>query len=210
MLEFYYAPGTVSPATHIALEDAGAEYRPHRLNFEKEEQRSPEYLAINPKGRAPALVTPRGVLTETPALLAFVAQSYPAARLAPLDDPFAFGQIQAFNNFLCATLHVAHAHKVRGHRWVDDEAAIAAMQRKVPESVGACFAYIEDHALAGKYVMGETYSIADPYLFTAAQWMEADSIDPAKFPKVLAHREMMRQRKSVQDALRMESEGTGT
>ncbi len=210
MLDFYYAPGTVSPATHIALEDAGAEYRPHRLDLSKEEQRRPEYLAINPKGRVPALVTSRGVLTETPAMLAFVAQSYPAAQLAPLDDPFAFGQIQAFNTYLCSTLHVAHAHKGRGHRWVDDDAAIAAMQRKIPETVGACFAYIEEQALVGPYFMGETYSIADAYLFTVAQWMELDSIDPAKFPKVLAHREMMSQRKSVQDALRMESEGTGT
>ena len=209
MLELYYSPGTVSPATHIALEDTGAEYSLHRLNFEKEEQRGAKYMAINPKGRVPALATPRGVLTETPAMLAYVAQSYPAAKLAPLDDPFAFGQIQAFNTYICSTLHVAHAHRMRGHRWVDDEAAIAAMQRKIPETVSACFAYIEENALAGKYAMGETYSIADPYLFTVAQWMEMDGVDPAQFPKVLTHREMMRQRKSVQDALRMEAEGTG-
>ena len=209
MLEFYYSPGTVSPATHIALEDAGAEYSLHRLDFQNEEQRGSEYLAINPKGRVPALVTPRGVITETPALLAYVAQSYPAAQLAPLDDPFAFGQIQAFNTYLCSTLHVAHAHRMRGNRWVDDEAASAAMKRKIPETVGACFAYIEEHVFVGPYVMGDTYSIADAYLFTVAQWMEMDSVDPAQFPKVLAHREMMRQRKSVQDALRMESEETG-
>ena len=131
MLELYFSPGTVSHATHIALEDAGAEYSLHRLNFEKEDQRGAEYMAINPKGRVPALATPRGVLTETPAMLAYVAQSYPAAKLAPLDDPFAFGQIQAFNTYICSTLHVAHAHRMRGHRWVDDEAAIAAMQRKI-------------------------------------------------------------------------------
>lgn len=208
MLDFYYAPGTCALASHIALEDAGAEYSLHRLDFRNEEQRTPEFLAINPKGRVPALVTPSGVLTETPALLAYIAQSHPAAKLAPLDDPFAFGQIHAFNSYLCATLHVAHAHRMRGHRWVDDPAAIAAMQRKVPESVGACFAYIEEQAFVGPFAMGETYSIADSYLFTVAQWMELDSVDPAQFPKVLAHREMMRKRSSVQDALRMESEET--
>ena len=208
MLDFYYAPGTCALASHIALEDAGAEYSLHRLDFRNEEQRTPEFLAINPKGRVPALVTPSGVLTETPALLAYIAQSHPAAKLAPLDDPFAFGQIQAFNSYLCATLHVAHAHRMRGHRWVDDPAAIAAMQRKVSESVGACFAYIEEQAFVGPFAMGEKYSIADSYLFTVAQWMELDSVDPAQFPKVLAHREMMRKRSSVQDALRMESEET--
>jgi glutathione S-transferase len=97
-------------------------------------------------GRVPALVTPRGVLTETPAILAYVAQVYPTAQLAPLDDPFAFGQLQAFNSYICSTLHVAHAHRMRGTRWADEPEAIAAMQRKVPDSVGACYAYIEEQA----------------------------------------------------------------
>ena len=209
MLDLYYAPGSCALASHIALEDAGAEYRLHRIDFEKEEQRDPEYLAINPKGRVPALVTTRGILTETPAMLAYVAQSHPAAHIAPVDDPFAFGQVQAFNSYLCSTLHVAHAHRMRGHRWADDSAAIAAMQRKVPDSVSACFAYIEERAFVGPFVMGEDYSIADPYLFTVAQWLEGDGVDPAQFPKVLAHREMMRQRETVQQALRTESEGAG-
>ncbi len=209
MLVLYYAPDTCALASHIALEDAGAEYRLRRIDFDKEEQRGPDYLAINPKGRVPALVAARGVLTETPAMLAYVAQSYPAAQLAPLNDPFAFGQLQAFNSYICSTLHVAHAHRMRGYRWVDDPEAIAAMQRKVPDSVSACYAYIEEQAFVGPFVMGESYTIADPYLFTVAQWMEADGVDPAQFPNVAAHREMMRQRKSVQTALRAEFEGAG-
>ncbi len=204
MLVFYYAPGTCALASHIALEDAGAEYRLRRIDFDKKEQRSPDYLAVNPKGRVPALVATRGVLTETPAMLAYVAQSYPAAQLAPLDDPFAFGQLQAFNSYICSTLHVAHAHRMRGYRWADEPEAIAAMQHKVPDSVSACYAYIEEQAFVGPFVRGENYTIADPYLFTVAQWMEADGVDPARFPKVAAHREMMRQRKSVQNALRAE------
>jgi len=59
-----------------------------RLDFGSQQQRSPQYLRVNPKGRVPALVTDRGTLTETPAILQFIAQSHPAARLAPLDDPF--------------------------------------------------------------------------------------------------------------------------
>ena len=72
------------------------------------------------------MVTDIGILTETPAMLAFIAQSFPQARMAPLDDPFAFAQLQAFNSYLCATLHVAHSHRMRGYRWADDPAAIAA------------------------------------------------------------------------------------
>src|SRR5262249_35215253 len=92
MLKLFYSPGSCALASHVALEEAGAQYEAVRLDFRANEQRKPEYLKINPKGRVPALATDRGVLTETPAILAFVAQSFPQARLAPLDDPFAFGR----------------------------------------------------------------------------------------------------------------------
>src|SRR5450631_1950015 len=142
MLTLYYSPGACSLASHIALEDAGATYEATRIDFAAKQQSAPDYLAINPKARVPALATPRGVLTETPAMLAFIAQSIPKARLAPLDDPFAFAQMQAFNSYLCSTVHVAHAHRMRGSRWADEPASFADMKRKVPQTVGACFALI--------------------------------------------------------------------
>ena len=204
MIKLYYAPHTCALASHVALEEADAEYSLVRIDFAKDEQRSDKYLAINPKGRVPAMVTDRGILTETPAMLAFIAQSFPRARLAPLEDPFAFAQVQAFNSYLCSTLHVAHAHRMRGRRWVDDETAIKAMQRKVPASVGACYELIERNMLAGPWVMGEAYTICDPYLFTLAQWMEADGVDPARFPKVSDHRRRMAERAAVRKAIAQE------
>jgi glutathione S-transferase len=196
-MKLYYATGTCALASHIALEEAGADYSTVRVNFAASEQRSPEYLAINPKGRVPSLVTDRGILTETPAMLAYIAQSYPKSKLAPLEDVFRFAEVQAFNSYLCSTVHVAHAHRMRGHRWVDDPSAIEAMKKKVPETVAACFEMIESKMLQGPWVMGETYTICDPYLFTLAQWMEGDSVDPARFPKVKAHRERMAERPAV-------------
>ncbi len=204
MLTFYYAANTCALASHIALEDAGADYALHRIDFNTREQQSPAYLAINPKGRVPALVGPRGILTETPAILAFIAQTYPKAALAPLDDPFDFAQVQAFNNYLCATVHVAHAHRMRGTRWADDAAAIAAMQAKVPQSVGAAFALIEHTMLKGPWVMGEPYTIADPYLYTIASWLEADGVDTSKLPRVMEHRARMAERPNVKTALAAE------
>ena len=127
-------------------------------------------------------MTERGVLTETPAILAYVAQTHPQANLAPLDDPFAFAELQSFISYLCSTVHVAHAHRARGYRWTDDPAAIEAMKKKVPQSVGACFDLIERKMFRGPWVMGEAYTIADPYLFTIARWLEVDSVDPAAFP----------------------------
>jgi len=200
MLTLYYAPHTCALASHIALADAGVSYALNRVDFGSREQQSPGYLKINPKGRVPALVTPRGILTETPAILAFIAQTVPAAALAPLDDPFAFAELQAFNNYLCATLHVAHAHRMRGYRWASEPSSFADMQRKVPESVGACYDLIEQQ-LKGPWVMGDGYTVADPYLFTIAQWLEADGIDPNRFPRVSAHRTRMAGRPSVRKAI---------
>jgi glutathione S-transferase len=102
MFTLYYAPHTCSLASHIALEDAGATYQLKRIDFGKTDQQSPAYLEINPKARVPAMVTPRGILTETPAMLAFIAQSFPEAQLAPPEDPYAFAELQSFNSYLCS------------------------------------------------------------------------------------------------------------
>jgi glutathione S-transferase len=197
MLTLYYAPNTCSLASHIALEDAGAEYELRRIDFRTTEQQSTDYLRINPKARVPALATSRGVLTETPAMLVFIAQSYPGATLAPLEDPFAFAELQSFNSYLCSTVHVAHAHRMRGYRWADEQSSFADMKRKVPQSVGSCFALIESTLLKGPWVMGDRYTIADPYLFTLAQWLEADGVDLSRLPRVIEHRSRMAERPSV-------------
>jgi glutathione S-transferase len=197
----YYALNTCALASHIALRDAGAPYELQRVDFRTAQQQSPDYVAINPKARVPAMVTPRGILTETPAILAFIAQSYPAAQLAPLDDLFAFAAMQAFNSYLCSTVHVAHAHRMRGSRWADDPASFADMKRKVPQSVTACYDLIESQLHKGPWVMGEAYSIADPYLFTLAQWLEDDGVDSVRIPRVMDHRARMLERPNVRQAI---------
>lgn len=205
MLKLFYTAQTCALASHIALIEAGATYETVRIDFATGQQRSPDYLAVNPKGRVPALVTPRGVLTETPALLVYIAQSFPAAGLAPLDDPFAFAEVQAFNSYLCSTVHIAHAHRMRGYRWADDPAALEAMKRKVPQSVAEGFALIETDLLRGPWVMGNRYTISDMYLFTLAQWLESDGVDPAQFPRVLDHRTRMAMRPGVRQAIAEET-----
>jgi glutathione S-transferase len=204
MMKLFYSPGACSRASHIALEEAGAPYEAMRIDVRGGDQRKPEYLALNPKGRVPALVTDGGVLTENVAILAWVAQAFPAAGLAP-SDPWAFAQAQAFNSYLASTVHVAHAHGVRGHRWADEESSFEDMRRKVPQTVGACFQLIEDELFKGPWVLGEAYSICDAYLFTVADWLEADGIDPKAFPRVLEHRERMRARPAVRRVLAEEA-----
>jgi glutathione S-transferase len=204
MLKLYYAPGTCAMASHIALQESGAAYTTERLDFKTNQQNSAEYLAINPKGRVPALVTDRGILTETPAMLAFIAQSFPGAKLAPSDDAFAFAQAQAFNSYLCSTVHVAHAHKMRGARWATEPSSFADMKTMVPRTMTACFKLIERDMLRGPWVMGEQYTVCDPYLYTIGLWLEGDSVDVSALPKVLDHRRRMSERPAVQQVLAAE------
>lgn len=201
MLTLHYAPNSCALATLILLEELGLDYELVRIDLKAGQQRGDDYLAINPAGRVPALATPAGVLTETPALLHYLAQGSPLAPAAPFEQ----ARLLAFASYLCATVHVAHAHGMRGYRWADEPAALAAMRAKVPVSVTQAFAVVEDHLLAGPWVLGEAYSFGDPYLFTLAQWLESDGADVARLRRVLAHRKRMRARPAVRRALAREA-----
>jgi glutathione S-transferase len=186
-LHFYYAPLSCALATHIVLEHIGADYEAERLNLRENDQNAPGYLAINPKGRVPALVTDHGILTETPALLLYLAQTYPLAKMAPLDDPFALAQLQSINSWFCSTVHVHHAHGARGRRWSDDLEAQKTMKAKVAQNMTDCATLIESEILRGPWVMGEQFSVADPYLFTMTSWMKGDGVDLGLFPRLSDH-----------------------
>ncbi|CAD7045228.1 MULTISPECIES: glutathione S-transferase family protein [Pseudorhizobium] len=204
MYTLFYSPNACSLASHIALAESGLPYEVRRVNFAENEQRSPEYLKHNPNGRVPALVTEKGTLIESPAILAFIAQSAPDAKVAPLDDPFEFARMQGFNSFIASSLHVAYAHNKRGYRWADGQEALDAMKRKVVPNMRMYFGMVENDFLTGPWVLGEAYSVADPYLFTMADWLEGLGIDREEFPKVADHYRRMMERPAVQKALSVE------
>jgi glutathione S-transferase len=207
MLKLFYAPGTCALACHIALEEAGADYELVRLNLKEAEQRQPEYLKLNPKGRVPALATDRGVLSENPAILAFIAQTHPDAGLAPIGDPFAFAEVQAFNGFLSSSVHPTFAHRFRPERYADGDEHRQAVQAKVPEALGGYFALIEQQLADGRpWVHGEAYTISDGYLVVFTRWLEKNFHAVARdLPKTLAHRHRVEERPAVQRALEQES-----
>ncbi len=190
MLKLFYNPGSIALASHLLLEEIGCDYEAVRLNYAIMEHTKPEYLAINPKGRVPSLITEKGILTETPAILLYLAQRFPESDFAAPEDIYELAELQAVTSYLCSTVHVNHAHRMRGYRWVeaDDETSLAAMQRKVQSNMEECFALIEKEVFKGPWVMGDKISIADPYLFVFSFWMEGDNVNPADFPKLLDHR----------------------
>ena len=204
MLTLYFSPGSCSRACHIALEESGLPYEGKRINFAENQQRSDDYLKLNPKGRVPALATPKGILTEAPAIMSYVAQTAPDAKLAPLNDPFEFGRMQAFNSYIASTVHVAHAHGRRGTRWANQDSSLEDMKTKMPQVMTDCFTLIENEMLVGPWVLGDTYSVADGYLFVMSGWLKGDSVDIAKFPKVNDHYKRMQERPAVIRALEAE------
>jgi len=202
MLQFYYAKKSAAYAPHILLEDVAADYEAVQIDFLGGEQRSDAYLKINPKGRVPALVTEHGILTETPAILAYIAQTHPDHAMAPT-TPFEFAAAQAFNCYIASTVHVAHAHKHRGARWADDATAHEHMRAKVAQNMAESAQVIETHYLQGPWVLGENYSMCDPYLALITRWLGDDGVDVAQFPKIAAHDRAMRERPSMQTVLRL-------
>lgn len=201
MLKLFWARSTCALATHIVLEECNARYELARVDMQNGGQQAPEFLALNPKGRVPTLVTDQGVLTETPALLVYLAQRFPQAGLAPIDDPFAFARVQAFNSYLVSTVHVAYAHGRRGARWSDDAAAHESMKRKVPQNMQESFALIEKEMFVGPWSMGDAYTICDPYLFTIAGWLASVGVELSQFPEVHAFQQRMSERPAVRRAL---------
>lgn len=197
-ITLYTAQQSIGVVSHIVLEESGLEYDLIEVDFSAKQQKSSDYLKVNPKARVPSLVIDRGILTETPAIVTFIAHQAPQSAIALPDDPFEYAQIQSFNSYLASTVHVAHAHKRRGSRWADDESALRAMADHVPKSMSSCMDLIEQTMLISPWVRGDKYSISDPYLYRISSWLAGDGVDINRYPKVKAHQEAMRLRESVQ------------
>ncbi|MEL7014026.1 MAG: glutathione S-transferase family protein [Pseudomonadota bacterium] len=195
-MKFYCAPRSISVASGLLLEEAGLDYEPILLDFSKNEQTLPEYLAINPKGRVPALVTQHGILTETGAIAEYIATSAPDLNLVPRDT-WQAAQMRAICYYLASTFHVNHAHRRRGHRWASEDDSLKDMSDNVPRTMAESCAYIEATCALDPFVMGEAFTIADPWLFTICLWLESDEVDISRFPRLEAHFERIAARPSV-------------
>jgi len=199
-MKLFYSRRSCAFAPHMLLFDADAQFESIEIDFESKEQNSDNFLRINPKARVPALQTAQGVLTENPAILLYIAQRYPDKCLAP-SDPYLLAEAQAFNMYLASTVHVAHAHKHRGHRWVNSAEAEVAMTAKVGVNMAECARMIEAHYFKGPYVLGQHYSICDPYLALIFRWLKADGVDVNLYAKLCEHHALMKTRDSFQKVM---------
>lgn len=204
--KFYYAPGTCALASHIVLEEVGAAFEPVRLAFAKNEQRTPEYLKINPKGRVPALVEGDWALTENPAILRYVARRFPEAGLWP-EDARAEARCAEWLAWIASTVHVAYAHIRRPERYASDPKAIEDVIAKGKDSSRDLWGQVEAKLGAGPWALGDAYSVADPYLLTLWVWGRNPplAIDMARdLPNWTAHARRMAERPAVRRAFERE------
>ncbi|MCZ4354452.1 glutathione S-transferase family protein [Roseovarius aestuarii] len=198
-MKLYYAPGTIAVASVLAAKEAGLDVHLQKVNFRDAEQTKPAYHRINPKGRVPALEIDGTYLTETGAILEYFASVAPEAALMP-QDPLEAAHVRAVMFYLASTMHVNHAHKMRGRRWANEQSSFDDMAAKVPQTMTDSAQYVQDHCLKGPFVNGEVFSIADPYLFAICNWLENDKVDVSAFPKIVAFQAAMEKRTSVQAA----------
>ncbi|NVK15581.1 MAG: glutathione S-transferase family protein [Rhodobacteraceae bacterium] len=195
-MQLYYAPNTISVAVAIALEEAGIDYEAVKIDFAAKEQTGAAYAQINPKGRVPALVVEGGILTETGALLEYIADMAPEASLRP-QDPVLLARMREVMFYLASTMHVNHAHRLRGARWAKERTSWKDMQKMVPQTMAASCEYISQFGLRGPFVLGEEVSLADCYLYVVCTWLEGDGVNVADFPKIQNFMTAMEQRPSV-------------
>jgi glutathione S-transferase len=186
MLTLYFAPGSSSMATHIALHEVGVPFERKLVSFARKEQHEPGYLAVNPEGKVPALVIDGRVLTEVAATLYYLAKRYPEAGLWPAGGIDAEAEAISWMSFIAATVHPAR--RAGNERW-----------REV-------FRLCEQRLDGQNWAVGERYSIADIHLFRLF-WRFVDSLHPpaADYPGLMAHYDRIRARPAVHKTIEVEA-----
>ncbi len=200
MLKLYYSKGSSAVPAHILLEEVGADYEGIEISIPKGEQRSPAFLAVNPKGRVPVLETPDGILSENPAILEYIAATHPKAGFLP-EGPFSQARARSLAAYLCATAHVAFAHLRRGDRWAREDASLQDMKAQVPGNLADCAAHLEQDLAFGPWAFGASYSFCDPYLLQVARWLDMANVPMDPYPGLAAHKSALLARPATRKVL---------
>ena len=197
-MKLYYSPKTISPAIAIALYEAGIEFSAQKIDFANAEQQSENYKKINPKARVPALETQGVTLSETGSMLEYIASLTPEKNLMPT-DPLQRAQARQIMYYFASTMHINHAHKLRGYRWTKNQSSWDDMLAMVPETMNAACAYLEESIFSdeGIFLLGQDFSVVDCYFAAISQWLEGDGVNSAEYPSIARWQQAMAQRDSV-------------
>ncbi|MFZ5734350.1 MAG: glutathione transferase GstA [Pseudomonadota bacterium] len=197
-MKLYYIPGACSLSPHISLREAGASFELDRVDAGKTAS-GKDYKIINAKGQVPALQLDSGeVLTEGAAVVQFIADQHPGAGLAPPSGTVARARLQEHLNFIASELHKAFSP-------LFNPAASEESKTAAPDQVAKRLDYVESLFADGRaYLLGETFSVADAYLFAVASWTGPTKIGLDRWPKLKAFVARVSERPAVQAAMKAE------
>jgi glutathione S-transferase len=198
----FHFPGACSLASHIVLEELGEPYEAVKIDVLAGEQNQPGYRAINPHGKVPALATDQGVLTESPAILAYLADRRPELGLLPA-DPFTRARALSTMAWLSSSVHPCFARIWRPGLSTDETAAWPDMKAKAEAQLHEHFAEL-DHRLDGAIWLFDHFTVVDPYVLVMRRWGSRIGFDMDAFPHLVAHSRRVAARPSAERVLARE------
>jgi glutathione S-transferase len=198
-MKLYFAPGACSLSPHIVANEAGIPLELVKVdNATKTVAREGDFWDVNPKGYVPALALDDGaVLTEGPAIVQYLADLAPAAALAPANGSFERVRLQETLNYLTSEIHKSYSPLFKAD-------VLAAVREERLAYLTRRYALIEKQLEGRKYLLGDTFTVADAYLFTLTRWARAVKLDLSGFPNLEAFQKRVGSRKAVVDAMRAE------
>jgi glutathione S-transferase len=204
MTTLWMAPFTCARVTAIALEQAGVEFETRLVRFMRGEHKSAEFKARNPKGNVPALEIDEQVFTENVAILSYLAERFPHARLLPrAGTPAQRAHILADLCFCSSTLHPL-VTRIRMPMFFAGAENALAVKQIAEAAMDQYFQLVEDRLSAGCWWYGDEWSAMDGYLYWVFWRVEGAGYDVSRFPAFAAHARAMAQRPAVQRALARE------
>jgi glutathione S-transferase len=199
-MQLYFAPGACSLASHITLREAGLPFDLKRTDTKtKKLEDGSDYFAVNSKGSVPALRLDDGqVLTEGPAILQYIADQKPDSRLAPRAGTLERYRVLEWLNFITSELH-------KGFSPLFNPTLDAKVREYTTQNLEKKFDWLNKQLAGKQYLTGDTFTIADAYLFVVTNWSNFVGIDLGRWPALKAFQERVAARPKVREA--MEAEG---
>jgi glutathione S-transferase len=205
MLTLYYAPGSCSLASHLVLEEIGTAYRAHRVDLAKGDQRSAEFLRLNPKGKVPVLIDGDTAITENIAIQYHLVTTHPEAGLWP-DDPAGRARWLSILSWLATSVQPDARHITRPENYTDEKSAHPGLQAKGRETTAKWMRMLDGMLSEGPWVLGARYSTADPYALVFAGVAERYGVPVGGYPHLIAWIRRMLQRPAVRRVVTLEDD----
>lgn len=201
-MKLYYAAGACSLAPHILLEEADTAYTAQKIQLDKGDAETPEFLKKSPMGYVPVLELSNGdILTEGVAIQTFIADSFPEAHLVPRFGTFERAQLAQWMTFISSEIHKGYSPLFNPKSLCKTDSAAKEVEAVALENLEIKLDFVNQQLDGKRYVLGEQYSIADAYLFTVFGWSDHVGLKTARWPNLLSHAKTMKERPAVRRAM---------